>query len=117
MRGTPPRCADTLGEARSCLAALADSATDIDQSSHFDRLLIHLDEITGDVGPATSSADGDDADLIGRLESAVNRMIDLGCDALRLELLLDSVRSGAARVACRGHRLESMDEQASRPRR
>lgn len=41
-----------LGEARSCLAALADSTDDVDLSIHYDHLLIELDGITDDIGPA-----------------------------------------------------------------
>lgn len=41
-----------LGEARSCLASLADSTDDADMSMHYDHLLIELDFITGDIGSA-----------------------------------------------------------------
>lgn len=79
--------ARALAEARSCLAALADRAADVEQASYFERLLIALDQLHPN-GSATYPLDGDDADLIGRLELAVDRMVDLGGDALSLELLL-----------------------------
>lgn len=79
-----------LAEARSCLAALADRAADIEQASYFERLLISLDQLHPD-GWATYPLDGDDVDLIGRLELAVDRMVALGGDALSLELHLADV--------------------------
>lgn len=57
-----------LGEARSCLAALADSTDDVDLSAHFDRLLIQFDIITGDVGHACSPVAGSRAEILARLE-------------------------------------------------
>lgn len=42
-----------LGEARSGLAALTDSATTDDEASYFERLLIHPDLVTDDAGPTT----------------------------------------------------------------
>ncbi len=47
-----------LGEARSCLAALADAATTDDEASYFEWLLIHLDLVTDDVGPTTLANPG-----------------------------------------------------------
>lgn len=77
-----------LGEARSCLAALADSSTDFYESSHYDRLLIQLDWITDDIGPATYPIAAGKAELLALLEAAVDRLIDLGTDGLSLELLI-----------------------------
>lgn len=79
-----------LAEVRSCLAALADRAADVEQASYIERLLMSLDQLHPD-GWATHPLDGDDVDLIGRLELAVDRMIALGSDALTLELLLADV--------------------------
>lgn len=79
-----------LAEARSCLAALADGASDVDESSQVEHVLIALDELHPD-GPATYPLDGRQADLTRRLESAIDRMIELGGDALSLELLLADV--------------------------
>ncbi len=45
--------ADALAEARSCLAALADDATDFDESSHFEHLLLDLDRLHP-IGPGLS---------------------------------------------------------------
>lgn len=85
-----PAYSRALAEARSCLAALADRAADIEQASYFERLLLSLDQVHPD-GWATYPLDGDDVDLIGRLELAVDRMVDLGGDALSLELLLSDL--------------------------
>lgn len=79
-----------LAEARSCLAALADGATDVDESSRVEHVLIALDQLHPD-GPATYPLDGRQADLTRWLESAIDRMIELGGDALSLELLLSDL--------------------------
>ncbi|WP_091119701.1 hypothetical protein [Nocardioides terrae] len=79
---------DALGDARSCLAALADSTAEIDESSHFERLLIELDVFNPE-GPATHAITGDSDELLVRLETAIERMLQLGGDQLRLELVLD----------------------------
>lgn len=86
-----------LGEARSCLAALADSTDDIDLSSHYDHLLIELDDITGDIGPACSPMTGTPAELLRQLEHALDRLAEYGVDGLNLELLLVAA-SGACLV-------------------
>jgi len=77
-----------LAEARSCLAALADGATDFDESIHFEHLLLDLDALHGDDAPALSARVGDRTELLRRLEAAVDRMLDLGGDGLSLEILL-----------------------------
>lgn len=83
-----------LAEARSCLAALADAAPDIYESSHSERLLIELDGLHP-VGPALSATTGTRTELLDRLDAAVDQMIDLGeADGLRLELLLDAALFG-----------------------
>ena len=76
-----------LAQARSCLAALADAAPDICESSHYERLLIELDGLHP-VGPALSPIHGTKDELLDRLEVAVDQMISLGGDGLSLELLL-----------------------------
>lgn len=76
-----------LAEARSCLAALADGATDFDESIHFEHLLLDLDGMHMDY-PGLDLLDGDHSLLLRQLEVAVDRMIDLGGDGLALELLL-----------------------------
>ena len=80
-----------LAESRSCLAALADSATDFDESVHFEHLLLDLDGLHPN-GPGLSPITGTKAHLLDRLEGAIDQMIDLGGDALPLELLLADSR-------------------------
>jgi len=74
-------------QARSCLAALADIATDFDESVHFEHLLLDLDSLHPN-GPSLHALVGDRAVLVRRLEEAVDRMLDLGGDGLSLEILL-----------------------------
>ena len=76
-----------LGEARSCLAALADTAADIDESIRYEHLLLHLDGLHP-IGPGLSPMTGPRAELLDRLEVAVDDMIALGGDGLSLEILL-----------------------------
>ncbi len=76
-----------LAEARSCLATLADASSDFDESVHFDHLLLDLDAMHVDY-PGLYPLDADRSRLLRRLEAAVERMLDLGGDGLRLELLL-----------------------------
>lgn len=80
-----------LADARSCLAALADAATDFDESGRYERLLIDLDGIHAGDFPATYPMCGTTAELLARLEAAVDRMIELGGDALSLELFIADV--------------------------
>jgi hypothetical protein len=78
-----------LAEARSCLAALADGATDFDESIHFEHLLLELDALHEPDGyPALYPLHDNRADLLIRIEAAVDQMLDLGADGLRLEILL-----------------------------
>ena len=78
-----------LAEARSCLAALADGATDFDESFHFEHLLLGLDAMhDADGYPGFYPLLDSRADLLIRLEAAVDQMLDLGADGLRLEILL-----------------------------
>lgn len=78
-----------LAEARSCLAALADLATSADTTAAYERLLIDLDVITGDVGPATYLIVGVSVDeLVERAEVALGCLTAYGVDALDVELLV-----------------------------
>lgn len=77
-----------LAEARSCIAAPADGATDIDESVLYEHLLLDLDALHGDDAPALHPLTRDRAELLRRLEAAVDRMLDLGVDGLNLEILL-----------------------------
>jgi hypothetical protein len=76
-----------LAEARSYLAALADSAADFEESVHYEHLLLDLDRLHP-IGPGLSPVTGTKAALLYRLEAAVDQMIDLGGNGLSLELLL-----------------------------
>lgn len=78
---------DTLAECRSCLAALAD-AMPFEESITYDGLLIDLDEIHHGWFPATEPVRGVLADLRVWFQHGLERLIDLGGDALGLELLL-----------------------------
>ena len=75
-----------VAEARSCLAALADAATDFDESVHYEHLLLALDALHPD-GPALYAVAGDRGALLDRLDVAVDRMLALGGDLPSLELL------------------------------
>lgn len=81
---------DAYAAARSCLGAFADLA-DFDESCRYERLLIDLDGIHAGDFPATYPMYGAPAELLARLEAAVDRMIQLGGDALSLELFLADV--------------------------
>lgn len=83
-----------LAEARSCLAALASAAADVDESSHFEHLLLDLDRLHP-VGPGLSPMAGAKAELLDRLEGAVDTMIGLRGDGLNLELVLWEARAGS----------------------
>jgi hypothetical protein len=76
-----------LGEARSCLAALADTAADELEASHYERLLIALDVLEPD-GPCSWTIRGDRVSLLARLAAAVDRLVLLGADRLPLELVV-----------------------------
>jgi len=77
-----------LAEARSCLAAVADAATDVYESSHYERVLIDLDSLHP-FGPALSPITGTKPELLDRMEAAVDHTLNLGeGDLLSLELLL-----------------------------
>ena len=78
-----------LAEARSCLAALADSADTFDESVRFEHLLLDLDRLHP-IGPGLSPTTGTKVELLDRLEAAIDQMIELGGDGLSLELLLAS---------------------------
>ena len=79
--------AEAYGAARSCLGALAD-ISDFDDDCRYERLLIDLDGIHGGDFPASYPMLGTRPELLAHLEDEVGRMIELGGDGLRLELLL-----------------------------
>lgn len=81
----------TLAEARSCLAALADTADTFDASVEYERVLLQLDVIHGDESPALD-AEGLTSDrqvLHALTVSAIEELVEHGVDALQIELLLD----------------------------
>lgn len=81
-----------LVEARSCLAALADTAVTFDASVSYERTLLMLDSVYGDDVPALESPLGVPVGLLlERVEAAVETLGDFGLDGLRVELLLTMV--------------------------
>lgn len=82
--------AQTLAEARSYIAALADNAHSIAASSAYEHVLIELDRLHGDESPALST-DGLTTSrdiLFTAANSAVEKLQNYGLDALDIELLL-----------------------------
>lgn len=81
--------ATTLAEARSHLAALADSARTFEAALEYDRVLLRLDTIHGDDTPATHDVALTDRDALYAItESALEALIGFGIDPLTVELLL-----------------------------
>lgn len=80
----------TLAQARTYVAALADTAHPLDASLAYERTLLHLDAIHGDDVPAldTTGPIDDRNALHARAESAVEELVDHGVDALQVELAL-----------------------------
>lgn len=84
-----PTCAVVLAEARSCLAALADVGTSEDCAGAYERLLIDLDVLTDDAGPATYPIVGVSVDeLVERAELALGCLTAYGVESLGVELLI-----------------------------
>lgn len=84
------RHAQTLAQARSYVAALADRALTIDASSTYERALLELDRVHGDDCPALDTDDlTDDREiLLAVASSAVEDLENYGVDALSVELIL-----------------------------
>lgn len=80
--------------ARSSLTALSDQAPSEDDARHFERALLELDQIHDGVCPATYRLVGSHRDLLVWLEGAIQHMIDLGGDAVGLQLVLASALDG-----------------------
>ncbi len=71
-------------------AALADNAVTIDASIEYDRVLLQIDFIHGDLIPAISPVPITDRDtLFSVAESAIEDLVDHGVDGLTVELVLD----------------------------
>lgn len=67
-----------LAEARSCLAALADTTATFDALLAYEHVLLHLDAVEG----------GSDPGIEYPAESAIEALVAHGVDALSVELLL-----------------------------
>ena len=82
--------AQTLAQARSYVAALADQALKLDASSAYERVLLELDRVHGDECPALDTEDltDDRAVLLACAHSAIQELEDHGIDALSVELIL-----------------------------
>ena len=80
-----------LAAARSTLAALADNAPTAVASSGYERVLLELDRIHGDVVPALNTerlVDGRDP-LLATAIVAMEGLVEYGVDALQIEIALE----------------------------
>lgn len=82
-----PLYVQKLAEARSCLAALAD-ASPYEQSIEYEGALLELDALHLGRYPATVDMPGSFGELRCLADVALEALIDLGADALRIELIL-----------------------------
>lgn len=82
--------AETLAQARSYVAALADQALTIESSSAYERVLLELDRVHGDDCPALDTEDlTDDRDILYTVaRNAVETLENYGIDPLSVELIL-----------------------------
>lgn len=82
--------AQTVAQARSYVAALADRALTIEASSAYERVLLELDRVYGDDCPALDTDDlTDDRDILLAVASnAVEELENYVVDALSVELIL-----------------------------
>jgi hypothetical protein len=82
--------AETLVQARSYVAALADAARTVEVSCAYDRVLIEIDRVHGDEVPAldTTGLTNDAAVLYVLATSAIEELVDHGVDELHVELIL-----------------------------
>ncbi len=82
--------AQTLAQARSHVAALADRAPTIDASSAYERVLLELDRVHGDDCPALDTRDlTDDRDILFAVASNTAEELEkYGVDPLSIELIL-----------------------------
>lgn len=82
--------AQTLAQARSYVAALADRASSIEASSAYERVLLELDRAHGDDCPALDTEDlTDDREILLAVASnVVEQLENYGVDALSVELIL-----------------------------
>jgi hypothetical protein len=82
--------AQTLAQARSYVAALADRSQTLDASSAYERVLLELDRVHDDECPALSTENlTDDRDiLLAVATSAIEELESYGIDTLSVELIL-----------------------------
>jgi hypothetical protein len=82
--------AQTLAQARSYVAALADRALTVEASSAFERVLLELDRVHGDDCPALDTDDltADRDILLAVASNAVEQLENYGVDPLSVELIL-----------------------------
>lgn len=80
----------TLAEARSYLAALADTARTVEGSIAYERVLLQLDLVHGDQSPPHEDLPHTlSPDLLYRLAvKAIEELVRHGVDALQIELVL-----------------------------
>lgn len=79
-----------IAEARSTVAALADTARTFHGSVEYERVLLHLDWIHSDDVPGldTAGLSDDPSILFGAAESAIEGLLGFGADPLQIELVL-----------------------------
>ena len=78
-----------FAEARSYLAALADSATGFDASLEYERVLLQLDHLHGgQVTPLAVVPTGDRTVLYNVARTAIFRLVDYGVDRYELAICL-----------------------------
>ena len=86
--------AATLAEARSSLAALADQALTVDASVDYERVLLQLDALHGDLIPGIRPVPASPRDvLVDVAYAAIEKLEAHGVDLLTVELLLDRLEA------------------------
>jgi hypothetical protein len=90
--------APTLARARSSLAALADRAASIEESSAFEHVLIALDRLYADDCPAIDPDEysADRAALLADATEAIEELARHGVDPLGVELVLAMLEDASA---------------------
>lgn len=90
--------AQTLAQARSCLAALADNATSLEASSGYEQTLMALDQMHDDQVPTldTERLASDRSVLTASATSAIKELVSHGVDPLQQELLLAMLQDARA---------------------
>lgn len=92
--------AETLFDARSTLAALADLAQTFEASSAYEHLLLHLDGIYTQRPPLDSQhLSTDRAQLYAAVAAAIESLTQFGLDPLRGEVLLAELAEARAQDA------------------